>query len=237
MPEYVHLYHGTSESVLENILANGLRPRKDTGVQGNWDIQSRSDFVYFTRAYAGYFAALAAKNGERLAIIEAKLNVSQLVPDEDYMEQATRTPEVNRAIVSAYQAPQLLGTMEERTEWFRDNITSFKDFWSQSLDGLGNAAHQGPVAPIALARVTLFDPKSNPSMYFMALDPCITVLNYAIMGAKYEALVQWLIGEPVDPEVLFFPTWEVSDDAEREKLIECANNTSGIEQIDTSQVF
>ena len=70
------LYHGTSERHLESILKNGILPRNETNVSGNWDhtIPSSDDRVYLTKGYAPYFAFSSAESGERWLIIEVDKN-------------------------------------------------------------------------------------------------------------------------------------------------------------------
>jgi hypothetical protein len=89
--------------------------------------------------------------------------------------------------------------MEARTEWFRERLYSFAHLWDKSIEGLGNCAYQGAVPPSAITRVGLFTPASNPSIAMMIMDPMITLMNYRICGPKYRALVQWLMGDSVDP--------------------------------------
>ena len=94
------LYHGTSESAVKRILKEGLLPRSVSGVGGNWDhtVPSASDRTYLTKGYAPYFAAMAAEEGERWAIIEidytrlamAQYDSTYFLPDEDYVEQILR---------------------------------------------------------------------------------------------------------------------------------------------------
>jgi len=187
----VFLYHGTSETIARQALTQGLLPRDFSGVESVWsDCPSCPDYVYLTTAYAPYFALNASD--DKLGIVEIDLDCldpDELYPDEDFLEQATR---------GKGPAPEGL-TMEERTEWFRDNLVNFQRYWADSLDGLGNAAHYGAIPASAITRISIYDPDSNPSISMMASDPSITIMNYQILGgSKYRALTSWFMGDPVD---------------------------------------
>jgi hypothetical protein len=93
--------------------------------------------------------------------------------------------------------------MVARTAWFRERIDQFANTWWVSLDHLGTCAYKGIITPEAITRVSIYDPKSNPSMTMTAADPTITPINYQIMGAKYEALTHWLMGDDIDASALF----------------------------------
>ena len=196
------LYHGTSERVARLAMTEGLCPRFESGVESVWeDHPSSEHYVYLTTAYAGYFAMNATQDGERWAIIEIDTDLlpddgtgcDHLYPDEDWLEQVTRQQEL----------PEEWGlngaSMKERTEWFRANLWRFGHLWEDSIEGLGNCAYCGVVPPEAITRVSFVDPKGNPSMALMASDPCITMMNYRILQAKYMNLLRWFMGDEVDP--------------------------------------
>ncbi len=193
------LYHGTNETVARTALIAGLMPRGWRDGGSTWEgCPSSPDCVYLTTAYAGYFAMNATEADERWGIVEIDTDLipedfGTLVPDEDFLEQATRGQET----------PPEWGLptegMEARTAWFRDHLYSFAHLWDKSIEGLGNCAYQGAVPPSAITRVGLFTPASNPSLAMMIMDPMITLMNYRICGPKHRALVQWLMGDTVDP--------------------------------------
>lgn len=201
------LYHGTKASVARKALTEGLRPRSETGLPSHWEenkAPSNPDAIYLTVAYAGYFAHAADEDGEGWGIVEVdtdRLDASLFVPDEDFLEQATRNQEVPsddpfwRDLAEAT-------SMEERTAWYRENITLFAHLWGNSLEGLGNCAYQGSIPPEAITRVTVYDPKSNPTMTLAALDPLIIIINFRICGAKYKEITRWLAGYEGNPNVM-----------------------------------
>ena len=191
------LYHGTSLQYLKPILENGLVPRGEGG--GNWDkCESNSNSVYLTLAYAGYFAMCACGAREVpwlvLEIETDQLDPDDLCPDEDYLEQSSRgNAGTDAAIIGSTD-------MVERTKFFRDNIFDYANLFQESLEGLGNAQHVGIIPSDAITRYSVFEPKSNTSMAWTFADPTISLMNYHLLGAKYRAMTQWLMGEDVDPK-------------------------------------
>jgi len=201
------LYHGTSASVAREALTKGLLPRALTGLPSHWEenkAPSRPDLVYLTVAYAGYFANAADENSEGWGIVEVdtnKLHPILFMPDEDYLEQGTRNTEFPEddpfwAELAACK------TMEERTAWFRDNLEAFSQAWMDSLESLGNCAYQGEIPPEAITRVTVYDPKSNPTMTLAALDPSICLANFHFCGAKYKEITRWLAGHDANAQTM-----------------------------------
>lgn len=95
----MRLYHGTTEAVARAALAQGLAPRSLTQAKGNWDKHpSNPHAVYLTTAYAGYFAACASDDGNKWGLVEIEtdlLDVARLVPDEDWLEQVSRTQAIS----------------------------------------------------------------------------------------------------------------------------------------------
>lgn len=213
------LYHGTSEAVARLALKEGLMPRGMSGNEGQWGstVESNPDLVYLTTAYAPYFAQHAAETGERWAVIEVdtdKLKEMYFLPDEDFMEQATRDANSTQMCAETVGCETLpeLDNMKDRTEWFRENLDFFAHCWRASITGLGNCAYDGKIPPEAITKVVLFDPKSN-SMLTMGIDPCITLMNYRICGGKYRAATSWFVGEDPSPRAyLGFDNYPMSDD-------------------------
>ena len=210
------LYHGTSERVARLALTEGLVPRFESGVDSVWQAHpSNEHCVYLTSAYAGYFAMNATEGDERWAIIEIDTDLlpdfAGLMPDEDWLEQVTRTQEL----------PEDWGvngaSMKVRTEWFRRNLWRFSHLWEDSVKGLGNCAYEGAIPPEAITRVSFVDPKGNPSMALMASDPCVTLMNYALCRGKYQSLMRWLMGDTVDPAA-FLPAGGAAILSERAPL-------------------
>src|SRR5262245_7314903 len=127
------LYHGTAERHLHKILKDGIRPR---GAQrGNWkhSVESNPRCVYLTTAYPLHFAGAAVDpnaENDRLTVIEvdtSKLFIGDLLPDEDFLEQATR---------KSGPAP-IDKDMKYRTRWYRKRAHEYQQHWVTSIKYLG----------------------------------------------------------------------------------------------------
>jgi hypothetical protein len=220
--EIKFLYHGTTAKTARKALIEGIKTRSDTGHKGNWahSIDSPEDRVYLTNAYAGYFADAATKDPkEHWGIIEVDVSKIRegLLPDEDFLEQATRNqplPEPEDCEDDLYNGLRYANEIKDsqermvaRTEWYKDNIFGYQQYWRDSVKHLGNCCHFGNIPPEAITRITIFDPKSNRDIYY-AVDPTITLMNYVVAGRKYREITKWLAGYDADPEAvcgLFFP--------------------------------
>lgn len=186
------LYHGTSAVVAKKALKEGLKPRGHTG-KTNWkhSIESNPKGVYLTDIYAGYFAANATVEGD-WGIIEIdtdKLDPYNLLPDEDFLEQATRG---EKSI-----CPKTVRGMVARTRWFRNRLLGFQKYWENSLKDLGTVQYRGVIQPKAFTRVSVFDPRSNGSLSLNILDPSISIVNRLLCSDKYRASTRWLMGEKI----------------------------------------
>lgn len=182
------LYHGTSSRYLDQILAEGIKPRGRKG--GNWKHSTRSNpkAVYLTNAYALHFGKQAARQQDKIAIFEidtSPLNWLRFAPDEDFLEQATRVdPEF--AHLEAL-------SMHERTEWFKKRAhKEYGPNWEKSLNALGTCAYYGTVPKNSLLRVATFSCNSPICWHS---DPTITLMNYAIMGSFYRNLIKRIFGD------------------------------------------
>jgi hypothetical protein len=228
----MRLYHGTSEAIARKALDEGLLPRADTGIESRWtECPSRDDLVYLTTAYAGYFAVQATDKLEPWGIVEIDTDLlpefaEYLVPDEDWLEQAVRgAPD----LPDDYRALDMI----ERTAFWRERLHNLTHLWEESVNGLGNCAHLGPIPSSAVTRVSIFDPKSNPSIAMLALDPTISILNYQIIGGKYRAMLRWLVGDDVTPEELSGFDGFVSDTKYLDGLRRVLAMRDGLEVIET----
>ncbi len=199
-----YIYHGTAERNVEAILERGIEPRWEK--KGNWshvDYNSNPSQVYLTDVYSPYFAAMASQEGERHALIEVKLirlDYNWLRPDEDALEQATRSTQAPAIALDRFPfLPEKGQDMFSRTIWFRERLEAFKHLWKASLTTLGTVGYRAVVPQDAITKVVLFDPKKNPCMALMQLDPSITIMNHLICYRKYAALTDWMMGLEVTP--------------------------------------
>lgn len=184
-PKKAALCHGTTGDKLETILKEGIKPREMTG-KSNWEhFPSESSMVYLTTAYPFYFSMAALSEGENsndLAVIEVdrkKLDKDKFYPDEDFIAQV---------ISSASQKP-----LEEVHKNVVRNIHEYRHLWRRSLAAMGTMAYKGHIPPEAIKRCARVDTKKRGALKF-AVDPCISMINYQLMGAGYERFTRWLLG-------------------------------------------
>jgi hypothetical protein len=211
------LYHGTTGAVARRALTEGLSPRSETGVSGNWkDHPSWPSRVYLTTTYAPYFAGMAQAEGAKLpeqswGIVEVESDrIDQaLVPDEDWLEQGTRGA-IPRSHVLLELGLHRARSVKARTQLLARHAGVFRDVWLKSLDGLGTCAHEGSIQARAVTRVAIYDPTTNPFITCSALDPTISLANHRFCSQRYKALTRWFF-EPVtvvefdDPFALVMP--------------------------------
>ena len=180
MPDYstgkVKLYHGTSTQHLDDIIANGIKPRH--GSDSNWsDNPSNPKMVYLSSAYAVYFAQQAAGDEYEPVVFEVLVDTKRLYPDEDYLEQITRHD-------PAWSELHECMSMEELTAFFRDNLESYQEHYDDSLYKLGNCCHKGVIKPKAIQRYSVLDNREA----IKHSDPTITLINFRILGGSYRRL-------------------------------------------------
>lgn len=113
-----------------------------------------------------------------------RLNPSSLYPDEDFIAQAL-----------AHQMQLPLETVHKRV---RRTLANYQHHTSDSVQALGNAAHKGAIPPEAITRYATVDGKLQSSLFWIALDPCISLLNYRFMGPKYRSIIAWIMGDRPD---------------------------------------
>jgi hypothetical protein len=194
----VKLYHGTTERLVPEILKSGIKPRGKSS--GNWthSVESNPDAVYLTNAYALYFAGNAAKEKERLAVVEidsTKLNLFLLSPDEDFLEQASRKQ----------NEPGLAPTnksMKYRTRWYRRRLADFWTMWMSSLENLGTCTYRGIIPAAAITRIAYIDHETYMQLImYGGIDPMINLMNYKLMGTRYRNSIKRLFHDsPLEDE-------------------------------------
>lgn len=189
------LYHGTAERAVAGILKRGIEPRGKRGGNWNHSIESNPECVYLTTAYPLHFAGNAVKNGERLAVVEvdtSKLYVMDLLPDEDFLEQATRRSDGEGL------APKNK-SMHYRTRWYRQRAEQWQHLWSKSVEHMGTCCHSGTVPVRAITRVAYMDRQTYSKLVMHGCDPIISIENFRLCAAKYRNYTAWLFGDPLEP--------------------------------------
>lgn len=199
----MRLYHGTSAEAIEDILKIGIVPIsiQEDG-KSNWSntVQSHVDHVYLTECYAPYFAHNASTISDddidrSMAIVEIDTNfldADYFYPDEDFIAQFL--------VQHSKIKPYCLLPLDHVTRMVRDNIEDYKEAWRESLEHLGNISYKGSIPRSAITKIAVFDPKTNPEMLMMALDPTISILNHRFCADKYKMLTTWFMGEIVTVE-------------------------------------
>jgi hypothetical protein len=234
----VKLYHGTTEKIGRLALKEGLRPRVLTG-KSNWKhtVESHPSLIYMTSVYAPYYALQAAEDlGKgKIAIVEVDTNlldVSNFMPDEDFVEQATRLSKKRNAGIKG-------NTPDNRLKYIRDHLDDFADLWQQSIQFLGTCAYRGTIPKEAITRVAVVHIAKCKVMCFEAGEPVISIMNYNVCAPEFRMLTKWFMGEPVtleewlqsqSPNALnFLP--ETERESARKKIAKALANQKGIQVI------
>jgi RNA:NAD 2''-phosphotransferase len=184
------LFHGTSSRWLDQILAQGIRPRRRTRFEGNWTdtVNSHANHVYLTDSYAPYFAECAIPSEDHKSVpvvfVVDTLRIPQLVADEDAIEQVERRSHPNEIFSKSdvYERTRRFATMAPRL------AASGKFTHHDSLTALGTCAavdtipRQAIIGYIRLKRV----------YSWQVWDPTITLENYRFMGDFYRHVSEYL---------------------------------------------
>jgi hypothetical protein len=195
MPEC--LYHGTSAVRLESIKKKGIVPRIKSRVEGNWThtVKSNRNSVYLTDAYAWHFAACASsteENGLILEIDKDQLFTWLLCPDEDALEQGTRT------LIGPNFAPTNWG-MLKRTKFYRKIAPLNPHLADESLKVMGTCGYYGIIPWSAVTRYVTIDwKKLDPSLRMQAIDSQVSIANYKFLQDRHKAFTRWFFGDEVN---------------------------------------
>lgn len=158
-------FHGTSAQNAKLIEQEGFK----TGLKSNWEIQPKKGFVYFSKAYAPFYASTCRNaTNLKLALIKVEIAEDDLYPEDDFIFFALKKP--------VYTAEELA----------KISLENYKHLWKDSLKYLGNVATTPD--KIKILGVTYFDGKR---LYYKC-DPVICPENYALMGDYYNKLSEWI---------------------------------------------
>lgn len=182
----ITLCHGTTARLLPTILKEGLVPRADA--PSKWEeCPSHPERVYLTTAYAFYFGQNAVAEGEDLLVVEAEVDWTKLVPDEDFLGQSSRGTDWETDF------PDL----NDRTIAMRDHIDSLprkskRVLAESSLANLGTVAHIGKIFPAAIRRIAVVPADQVSRIVWQEHDPTITIANYRWVGEQHRAFQESL---------------------------------------------
>jgi len=79
-------YHGTSEENAKKIMQEGFK----LGQKANWKVKSKDGFVYFSSAYAPFYAM--KHSTRKLALIKVEIDSIDLYPEDDWLMRALGKP-------------------------------------------------------------------------------------------------------------------------------------------------
>lgn len=190
-----YLYHGTSTAVLDKIMTEGIRPRKHTKMT-NWkmSVESEPNSVYLSRALAPYFAMVAADSyGGQPVVLEVAtslLDPDLLMPDEDALEQGSRGLRPGQLLYNPST------NMTARTLWYRKNAPRFAAaiprLWMRSVEVIGNCCYRGTIPSIAITGKRIFE--TTGAVLLEWGDPTISIIAYAVVGARYRVMTDQMFG-------------------------------------------
>ncbi len=164
------LYHGTTAKYAKEIERVGFIP----DLHHNWEVPSKTGFVYLSTAYAPFYANTAdagndAMTGE-LALIKCTVDISDLYPDDDFIMQCFGK--------KTY-------TQDDLDEIELDD---YKQHWRKSIESLGTVATKP--GDIKIDGIRYF---SGRKLLYKS-DPSICPMNYKFMGDYYIRLSEWIYG-------------------------------------------
>lgn len=182
-------YHGTSRVNAQKIMSEGF---KVDGVTHNWDIPSKKGFVYFSTAYAPFFAMSCDVDDDvetELALIKVDIDERDLYPEDDFIMYVDGKPK--------YTADDLAMIDFEKN----------KSLWRASLKYMGNVSAKPN--RVRIIGVTFFS--GRKLMY--KCDPVITPNNFKFCGKYYEYLTEQIFnGVPIQ-EIADMGTFTFGADA------------------------
>lgn len=233
------LYHGTSVRHLNQILKEGLKPRRSKA--GNWKytIESNSKAVYLTTAYAIYFAENACRKDDDLLIFEIesdRLNYFLFAPDEDFLEQSTRKHPAFDSVPGTHPYD-----MKKRTRWFRQHAFSrYQEAWNLSVENMGTCCYYGEIPISAFTRYAII-PRSNMAIR-LSSDPVVCPINYQILGWRYKNLLAHIFGDNVEthPEELmnnYKSIKELPRDGIKVEVLKMKSEIKNIDLTDSHEKF
>jgi hypothetical protein len=159
-------YHGTSAKNADLIAKEGF---KADGVKHHWEVKSKKGFVYFSLAYAPFYAMASdddEANEEMLALIKVEIDEDDLYPEDDFIFYAKGKPKYTQAELDKLDFERL------------------KFAWRDSIKYMGNVCAKPDKVKVLGIR------KFLDRDLIMKCDPVISPMNYKIMGDYYLRLTE-----------------------------------------------
>ena len=162
-------YHGTSEAKAKKIIKEGFK----LDVKNNWKVKSKKGFIYFSLAYAPFYAMY--NKGDKLAIIKVEVDDEDLYPEDDFLMRMLEKPVYTQEELDAV------------------DFEKYKPLWEASIAFMGNACAKPEAIKVLGAGYF------NGVNLVMKCDPVISPLNYKVMGQYYRDMTEWLFeGNPIE---------------------------------------
>lgn len=158
----MYFYHGTSAEKAKKIMKEGFKRMNNS----TWQVKSKEGFVYFSLAYAPFYAM--ASGDTDLALIKVSVENKDLYPDEDFVMYG-----LNKPVYSQQELNEI-------------NLEDYKQYWKNSINYLGNASAK--YNKVKIVGVRYFDGRK----LMLVCDPSITPLNYKFMGEYYKKLSDYI---------------------------------------------
>ena len=156
-------YHGTTKRKAEKIMKEGF---KTDGVKNNWKIKSKKGFVYFSLAYAPFYAMNNKEGTNDLALIKVEIDEKDLYPEDDFLMWCLGKP--------SYVQKDL----------DKVDFETAKPLWKASLKYMGNVSAKPD--KVNILGVRYFNGKN----LIMKCDPVICPKNFQILGDYYIRLTE-----------------------------------------------
>jgi len=168
--------------------------------------------VYLTTAYPFFFGLNAVDEDEEdVLVIETDTDLlfeEKLLPDEDFISQAL--------------AHEKKESFTEFHKDVRNQLEGYQHHWEDSLEGLGNCAYKGTIAPDQITRYCIFSAKVRREIAMDLISPSISLMNFKILGDAYQQKVAWMFGDveeyPMFETMFPAPVIDSKDDGLKEMM-------------------
>ncbi len=187
------IFHGTDANNIEDILKNGIRPWNEFREQTNWtEIPTHKDMVYLSDVYALYYAEAATNETNDIALFEideTKLDQQSIFPDEDFIAQVfLDAKNIGEEIPLVFSACDSIIKITELIE-----PRDYRPMTTACRLNYGNLAYNGTIPPSAITRYRRYSFEAHDMLYFIVSDPCVSPMNFRLVGERYRSLCDFVI--------------------------------------------